>query len=138
MRLSSPWWRAPLLGAAIGFPILGAGGRLAMRTIAAFTDAASVISVQGTITVLLAGTASGVAGAVFYALLDWRLPARRAMRALLFAAFLVFVTMRGLHPVALLPLALFGPLVAIYGVLLEHYWYRVRLAEPAREANVAA
>ena len=54
-----------------------------------------------------------------------------------FAAFLAFVTIRGLHPVAPLPLALFGPLVVIYGWVLERSWYRVRLLSPATDANVA-
>ena len=137
MRVSSLWWRAPLLGAALGLPILGIGGRVAMRVIAAYTDAASVVSVEGSITVLLAGAASGIAGALFSALLDWRLPHRRTARGLVFAAFLAFVTIRGLHPVAPLPLALFGPLVVIYGWVLERSWYRVRLLSPATDANVA-
>ena len=138
MRVSSLWWRAPLLGAALGLPILGMGGRVAMRIIATSNGAAPSLTVEGTLTVLLAGTASGIAGAVFYALLDWRVPRHRALRALLFAAFLGFVTARGLHPVALLPLALFSPLVALYGVLLERSWYRVRLPSTAPSTRATA
>ena len=62
MRISSRGWRAPLLAAAVGFTVLGIGGRLAMRTTDTFTDAASAMRVEGTITVWLAGTGPGVAG----------------------------------------------------------------------------
>ena len=138
MRISSLWWRVPLLGAVLGLPILGIGGRAAMRIIATSNGAAPFLTFEGTLTVVLAGTASGVAGAVFYALLDWRLPRHRALRAVLFAAFLGFMIARGLHPVAMLPLALFSPLVALYGVLLERNWYRVRLPSRTAGAHVTA
>ena len=115
------WIRGPLLGALLGLPILGGGGRLAMHALA--SDVQRSVTVQGTITVLLAGTAAGLAGGAIYALLDRLLAARRLMRGLLFAIVLTLLTLRGLRPVQPLALALFLPLVLLYGALLERAWH---------------
>ena len=117
------WLRGPLLGALLGLPILGGGGRLAMHAIALTSDAQRVVSVEGTITVLLAGTAAGLAGGLIYALLDRLLPQLRPVRAALFVVALVLLTLRGLRPLQPLPLALFMPLVLLYGALFERAWY---------------
>ncbi len=118
-----PALRGPLLGALLGFPILGGGGRLAMHAIALTPGAQRSVSVQGTITVLLAGLAAGVAGGAIYALLAWVLPARRLLRAAFFAVVLALLTLRGLHPVQPLTLALFLPIVLVFGWLLERSWH---------------
>jgi hypothetical protein len=118
-----PALRGPLLGALLGFPILGGGGRLAMHAIALTPGAQRSVTVQGTITVLLAGLAAGVAGGAIYALLAWVLPARRLLRAALFAVILALLTLRGLHPVQPLTLALFLPIVLLFGWLLERSWH---------------
>ena len=124
MTTRHPWIRGPLLGAVIGLPILGGGGRRAMRLIAVLTSAAASVSFEGTLTVLLAGLASGVGGGLFYSLLSQLVPRHRGWRGVLFAIGLVLVTLRGLHPVRPLPLALFLPLVALYGVVFEWAWHR--------------
>ncbi len=118
-----PALRGPLLGALLGFPILGGGGRLAMHAIALTPGAQRSVSVQGTITVLLAGLAAGVAGGAIYALLAWVLPARRLLRAAFFAVVLALLTLRGLHPVQPLTLTLFLPIVLVFGWLLERSWH---------------
>ena len=115
------WLRGPLLGALLGLPILGGGGRLAMHALA--SDVQHSVTVQGTITVLLAGLAAGVVGGAIYAVLDRVLPVRRAVRALVFAVVLTLLTLRGLRPVQPLALALFLPLVLLYGALLERAWH---------------
>ena len=119
--MSRRWLRGPVLGALLGLPILGGGGRLAMHALA--SDVQRSVTVQGTITVLLAGTAAGLAGGAIYALLDRLLAARRLMRGLLFAIVLTLLTLRGLRPVQPLALALFLPLVLLYGALLERAWH---------------
>jgi hypothetical protein len=131
-----PWWRGPLLGAMLGLPILGVGGRLVMRLLTVLTDAPAAASVEGTLTVLAAGTVSGIGGGLLYAVLTRLLPRHRWLRGALFAAALVLLTLRGLHPVRPVPLALFLPLALLYGVLLELAWHRasVRL----RPAGAAA
>src|SRR5215204_5874761 len=114
-----PALRGPLLGALLGLPILGGGGRLAMHAIALTSEAQRVVSVEGTITVLLAGVGAGLAGGAIYALLDRVLPQRRFARGLLFLAVLVLLTLRGLRPVTPLSLALFMPLALLYGAAFE-------------------
>ena len=120
----SEWTRGPVLGAALGLPILGVGGRLAMRAIALLNGAPSVTTLDGTLTVLLAGLASGVGGGVLYAVLARLLPDRRSLRALLFALALLLLTLRGLRPVQPHALVFFPPLVLLYGVLFERLWHR--------------
>ena len=114
------WVRGAMFGASLGLIVLGVGGRLAMHALA--SDVQRSVTVEGTITVLLAGLAAGVAGGAIYALLD-RFVRRRVPRALLFALVLVLLTLRGLSPVQPRALALFLPLVLLYGVLLEHAWH---------------
>lgn len=119
----APWLRGPLLGATLGFPLLGVGGRLAMRAIALQLGQVPSLTPSGTTTVLLAGTVSGLAGGAIYAVL-YRFVRPRVARELLFAAALLFLTLRGLHPVRPMPLALFGPCVALWAVLLVRLWPR--------------
>ena len=129
------WLRGPLLGAAVGLPVLGVGGRLVMRAIAVLTNVPPDFTAQGSFAVLLSGTASGAGGGALYALLAWLLPRHRPLRGALFAAALVLLTLRGLHPVSQLPLLLFMPLTLLYGALLELVWHRsantVRTGESA-------
>lgn len=94
-----------------------------MHAVALTSPAQRAVSVQGTITVLLAGLAAGAAGGAIYAVLARVLPARRLVRAALFAIVLALLTLRGLHPVQPLTLALFMPLVFAYGVALERSWH---------------
>jgi hypothetical protein len=118
------WLRGPLLGAVLGLPILGGGGRLAMHAVSLLAaDAQHSVSVQGTITVLLAGVAAGTAGGAIYAVLARVLPARRMLRDALFVVVLAVLTLRGLNPVQPLTLALFMPVVLLYGLALERAWH---------------
>ena len=118
------WLRGPMLGAVLGLPILGGGGRLAMHAVARLAaDAQHAVSVQGTITVLLAGLAAGAAGGVIYAVLTRLLPARRLLRDAVFGVVLVLLTLRGLNPVQPLTLALFMPVVLLYGIAVERAWH---------------
>ena len=126
-------------GIAFGGVILGLGGRVAMRVIAMQAGASGILTVGGTVTVVLSGIASGLGGVVLHFFADrvarWitsgvdgvlgqrtrgkDAASRRWVRRALFALLLLLITLRGLHPVQLLPLALFTPLVALYGTLIE-------------------
>ena len=118
------WLRGSLLGAVLGLPILGGGGRLAMHAFSLLAaDAQHSVSVQGTITVLLAGLAAGVAGGVIYAALARVLPTRRLPRDAVFGGVLVLLALRGLNPVRTLTLALFMPVILLYGIALERSWH---------------
>jgi hypothetical protein len=109
-----------ILGAGLGLLILGGGGRAVMRGIALVTDAPSVVSVGGTVTVLAAGAAAGAAGALLHALsrlaAAWGAGGRVSVRLALFAALLALVTARGLHGSPLGPATAFWPLVLVYAV----------------------
>ena len=117
------WIRGPVLGALLGLPVLGGGGRLAMHAFSFTAGAQRVVSVDGTITVLVAGLGAGIAGGAIYALLDRVMPTRRTARAALFAVLLVLLTLRGLNPVQPVSLALFLPVVLLYGALFERAWH---------------
>ena len=126
-----PWYFGPLLGALIGLAVLGGGGRLAMRQIAAWEGAAGSFSVEGTITVLLSGAASGATGGIIRAItgIGGRVPA--ALRFMLFAAACFALTIRGLNPVDSDRLLFFLPLVSLYVVAMELGWRRL----PARSRS---
>ena len=119
------WLAAGLLyGAGIGLVVLGIGGRIAMRGIAIGNGAAGLYSFEGTLTVVLAGAASGAAGGAIRALLD------RIARLPVFARTIVFVlacfllTLRGLKPLDNQRLILFLPIVALYVTCVEVLWRR--------------
>lgn len=120
----SPWVAGPLLGIALGFPILGVGGRIAMRVIANATSVAPAFSIGGTMTVVALGAVSGAAGGVIYTVLAKFLPNRAIPRGVLFATILLLLTLRGLSPATPLSMSLFLPLTALYGALLDYVWRR--------------
>ena len=132
--VSHSWLAAPLLGAAIGTPVLGVGGRLAMRAIALASGAPGAFTLEGTMTVVLLGAVSGAAGGLMYAVAQRVLPRVGWARLTLFFTMLVLVTLRGLRPVDPLRLALFMPLVLVYGTLMELAWQRRRTGAPRAEA----
>jgi hypothetical protein len=74
------------------------------------------------VTVVLLGLVSGLVGALVFVGLWFLLPRWRLLRASLFWAFLVLMTLRGLLPLDTPRLVLFGPLVVIYGIALEVLW----------------
>jgi hypothetical protein len=120
----SPWAFGPMLGIALGLPVLGGGGRIAMRVIAHATNVAPSFSIEGTITVLLMGAVSGAAGGLIYAVLARLLPTRQIARALAFAAVLILLTLRGTSPSTPVTLSLFLPVMLVYGTLFHVAWQR--------------
>ena len=119
-----------LTGAWLGVLVLGVGGRLVMRGIAMLTDAPSAISVGGTVTVIAAGTAAGIGGALWHAMsrtmASLGAGPRPALHIALFATGLAFVTARGLHGSPAAPAAAFWPLVVAYAFLLDRVVARRR------------
>jgi hypothetical protein len=135
------WLAGAALGLLFGTVVLGAGGRLAMSGIALVQGQAPRYSIGGTATVVFLGAVSGLAGAVVLLLLRLLLRRRPIVRGGLFWIFLTLVTLRGLRPVDAQRLALFFPLVIVYGATLQLAWcrvYRRRRGPAASLGGVAA
>lgn len=112
-----------LFGGLVGGVVLGIGGRIVMRALSLINDTATMLSPSGTTTVVLSGVASGVAGALLH-LLAGSIGRRAApehpwVRRAIFGILLLLITLRGLHPVQPVALALFAPLVILYGIAIE-------------------
>ena len=121
----NPWVFDPLVGMALGLPILGVGSRIAMRIIAHATNVAPSFSLGGTMTVVSLGVVSGAAGGLIYAILVRVLRDRATLRAVIFGLVLSLLTLRGTSPFTPLTLSLFLPLTLLYGALL-HFVHRLR------------
>jgi hypothetical protein len=117
--LRNPWIFDPLLGIALGLPILGIGGRVAMRIIAHATNVAPSFSVGGTVTVVLLGAASGAAGGLIYAVMARAMPRRTRLRMAAFGIVLTLLTLRGASPFSALTLSVFLPLTLLFGAVLD-------------------
>ena len=111
------WLTGIMVGGIAGLVILGVGGRLAMRAIALQERPAAAFTVSGTITVLLLGAATGIAGGLLHVVLFRFLPHFHWMRRALFVALLLLLTLRGVSgQTTTLSLALFPLLVVAYAV----------------------
>ena len=118
-----PRWVA--LGAAVGAPTLGAGGRLAMYGFARLTERPPLVTLRGSATVVFAGAIAGAVGALLYGgvVARWLLPhAPAAGRGLLFGALLLILYAPGIRPPWPLTFALFTPAFLAYGLLLGVLW----------------
>jgi hypothetical protein len=93
-----------------------------MRVLALVAGTPPRGTVQGTITVLLAGTGAGAVAGVIYGVLARLLPYRHRTRDAAFLVCLATLTLRGLHPVRPLPLALFAPVMLLFAVAFLRVW----------------
>jgi len=108
--------------------VLGVGGRIAMRVVARVAGSPGGFSFGGTLTVVFLGAVSGLAGALVLLALRSVVRTRPLLRGVLFWAFLILVTLRGLRPLDAQRVILFFPLVLIFGAGLQVIWCRVYLA----------
>ena len=131
-RVEAPWLFALLLGATVGFVVLGIGGRIAMRAIAMANRLPAGFSVDGTATVVFLGLVSGVGGGLLYALLHRYVHRPRLARSALFALAIVLLTLRGLRPIQPLALEWFMPLALGYGAVVDVIYTRWASRRAAR------
>jgi hypothetical protein len=131
---------AMVLGALVGLPTLGLGGRLAMFGFAQFTARPSVWTVRGTFTVAMSGAIAGSLAALIYLAVDrWLLPrARPTLRGLAFGALVLGVASPGIRPPWPLTFALFAPAFLAYGLFVEVCWRRVSTGSPDRYRSAAS
>jgi hypothetical protein len=101
-------------GALVGSIVLGIGGRLLMRAIAHMEHRPLlVLTVQGTLTVVFAGTVAGLfAGLIYY--LTRRFLSRPWLRTAVFVGICELVTWRGVHGLLPVPQLMFMALALIY------------------------
>lgn len=114
--------RTLLLGTLLGLVILGGGGRLAMAAVAIGAGQQSRWSLGGSMTVIVLGAASGLAGAAIALLSRMatrRLPSRWVWAHYpLVAITLVLLTLRGLRGTDPSGHWYFYALVGLYGLAL--------------------
>jgi hypothetical protein len=126
--LSHPVARTLVAGVFVGLLVLGVGGRIVMAAITAKAGGTPRYTVEGTLTVVMLGAASGLAGAVLAmisrAVATRLLPRFAWTQYLLLGALLLLVTMRGLRGTAPAGSGYFYLLVAIYGLILAIFIQR--------------
>jgi hypothetical protein len=128
------WIDTVILGAVIGFVVLGIGSRIGMRGIAVAQGQPGGFTWGGTSSVLFMGVVAGVGGAV--ALVGARSLRRlpQVARGALYWGVLIFLTARGLNPIDMTRVAWLAPWVLVYGVALQYISCRVaarrRIAAP--------
>jgi len=110
--------RSGVMGAAIGLPVLGVGGRALMRVIAHWEGRVPVFTVGGTFTVLFAATMAGLAAGVTHGLLQ-RFVHNAAVRNAIFATVCVLFTWRAVNELLPRPRLMFVALTLLYVVVFE-------------------
>ena len=112
-------------GALVGLVVLGIGGRLLMRVIAHMEHrSVFVFTLEGTLTVVFAGTISGLlAGFIYY--LTRRFIRKPGLRTALFVASCELVVWRGVHGLLPVPQLMFMALALTYLVIIDTMGRRV-------------
>ena len=124
--------RSALIGAAIGLPILGMGGRGIMRIIAHWEGRVPVFTLPGTMTILFAGTMAGLAAGAVYGIIR-RYIHNTIARNVLFLLVAIAFTWRAESALLPRPRLVFVALTLVYAVVLEIVAAR---KEPARTFTV--
>ena len=108
-----------LRGTLVGLVVLGIGGRLLMRVIAHMENrAVLVLTIQGTLTVLFAGTVAGALGGLIYYFLR-RFVRQPRMRTLAFIAIYELIIWLGVHTLLPRPQLMFMALALVYLVIID-------------------
>ena len=107
-----------LRGTLLGFLILGVGGRLLMRVVAHMEGRVPAFTLEGSTTVVLAGTASGLLAGVIYHLLQ-RFVSEPWIRTAAFIAVCELIAWRGVHGQLPLPQLMFMTLALAYLVIVD-------------------
>jgi hypothetical protein len=128
-RVPSSTLKILLLGSVLGMLILGGGGRLAMRGISLWQGLPPRLSFEGTLTVILLGTASGFLSGILRIAIEaatrrWIPRSPLAARAIWWAVTFA-LGLRVLSPWDMPRLVLFPPVILAY--LLAYEAIRSRL-----------
>jgi len=112
-------FRSTLIRATLlGFLILGIGSRLLMRVVALMQGTPGGWTFEGTLTVVLLGTVSGLGAGVIYYLLR-RFVDRAWVRTAAFIAICGLISWRGVHGVPPVQQTMFMALAVAYLILVD-------------------
>src|SRR4029079_6906476 len=109
--------RSALIGAAIGLPILGMGGRGIMRIIAHMEGRVPVLTLGGTVTVVFAGTMFGLAAGAVHGIMR-RFIHNLLARNILFVLVAIAFTWRAVNALLPRPRLMFVALTLVFAVIL--------------------
>ena len=106
-------------GALVGLVVLGIGGRLLMRVVAHMEHRpVFLFTVEGTLTVVFAGTVAGLfAGFIYY--LTRRFLRQPWLRTVVFVVICQLVTWRGVHGQLPVPQLMFMGLSLVYLAIVD-------------------
>jgi hypothetical protein len=107
-----------LRGGLLGLVILGIGGRLLMRVIAHMEGRIPAFTIQGSTTVVFAGTVAGLLAGLIYHLLRRFVP-KSWVRTAAFITTCALVSWRGVHGLLPLPQVMFMTLALVYLVIVD-------------------
>jgi hypothetical protein len=112
-------------GALVGLIVLGIGGRLLMRVVAHIEHRPLfVLTTEGTLTVVFAGTVAGLfAGFIYY--VARRFLRQPWLRTAVFVAICELVTWRGVHGTLPVVKVMFMSLALVYLVIIDTMGRRV-------------
>ena len=111
--------RSALIGAIIGLPILGVGGRGLMRVIAHMEGRVPVLTLGGTVTVIFAGTMFGVAAGAVHGIMR-RFIHNIIARNILFLLVAIAFTWRAVNELLPRPRLMFFALTLVFAIVLEY------------------
>ena len=126
--------RSALIGAIVGLPILGVGGRGLMRVIAHMEGRAPVLTLGGTITVIFAGTMFGVAAGAVHGIMR-RFIHNILVRNILFALVAIAFTWRAVNELLPRPRLRFVALTLVFAIVLE---YVTGVIETSRDSRLVS
>lgn len=126
--------RSALIGAIIGLPILGVGGRGLMRVIAHMEGRVPVLTLGGTVTVIFAGTMFGVAAGAVHGIMR-RFIHNILVRNILFALVAIAFTWRAVNELLPRPRLMFVALTLVFAIVLE---YVTGVIETSRDSRLVS
>jgi hypothetical protein len=107
-----------LRGALLGLIILGIGGRLLMRVIAHMEGRVPAFTLEGSMTVVFAGTVAGAFAGFIYYLLRRFVP-KPWIRTAAFLVICELISWRGVHGLLPVPQAMFMTLAFVYLLIID-------------------
>lgn len=107
-----------VVGALVGFVVLGIGGRLMMRIIAHWEGRIPVFTPSGTFEIVMMGVIAGLAAGIVHGILQRLIP-RAWIEIVAFLVFCILFTLYGVKDILPRPKILFVAITLVYVILVE-------------------